>query len=112
MAEAVPVKGVGSGRFIVDRCLDFIKENGDAERDILIKTDQEPAIQLLIKEVVEARAEGKTLVEESPVKLTASSSGSAGVVERAVQEMEGKIGLGGKIRQAVGREGKDCGLHP
>ena len=91
MAEAVPVKGVGSGRFIVDRCLDFIKENGDAERDILIKTDQEPAIQLLIKEVVEARAEGKTLVEESPVKFTASSSGSAGVVERAVQEMEGKI---------------------
>ena len=47
MAEAVPVKGVGSGRFIVDRCLDFIRENGDAERDILIKSDQEPAIQIL-----------------------------------------------------------------
>ena len=41
--------------------------------------------------VVEARGEEKTLVEESPVKVTASSSGSAGVVERAVQEIEGKI---------------------
>ena len=49
MAEAVLVKGVGSGRFIVDRCLDFIKENGDAERDIILKSDQEPAIQILMK---------------------------------------------------------------
>ena len=30
MAEAVPTKGVGSGRFIVDRCLDFLRENGDS----------------------------------------------------------------------------------
>ena len=44
MAQAVPTKGVGSGRFIVDRCLDFVKENGDSERDIIVKTDQEPAM--------------------------------------------------------------------
>ena len=49
------MKGIGSGRFIVDRCLDFIKENGDAEQRIIVKTDQEPAIQLLVKEVAEAR---------------------------------------------------------
>ena len=71
---------MGSSRFIVDRCLDFIKENGDAEQDIVIKTDQEPAIQLLVREVVEARDDGRTTVEESPVKFMASSSGSAGVV--------------------------------
>ena len=75
------------GKFGVDKCLEFIEENGDGEGDILVKTDQEPAIQYLIKELVEARADGKTVVEESPVK----SSGSNGVAERGVQEIEGEI---------------------
>ena len=41
----------------------------------------------LVKDLVEARAEGKSAVEESPV----GSSGSNGVVERAVQGVEGRI---------------------
>ena len=87
MAAAVPMKGVGTGRFVVDKCLEFIAENGDGEGDIMVKTDQEPAIELLIKDLVEFRRVGKTVVEESPVK----SSGSNGIVERAVQEVEGKM---------------------
>ena len=41
----------------------------------------------LVKNLVEARAEGKSVVEESPV----GSSGSNGVVERTVQAVEGQI---------------------
>ena len=40
MATAVPMKGLSTGRFSVDKCLEFIEENGDAEARILVKTDQ------------------------------------------------------------------------
>ena len=39
MATAVPMKG-GTGRFAVDKCGEFIDENGDREGKVLIKTDQ------------------------------------------------------------------------
>ena len=52
-----------------------------------ITSDQEPAVKRLVKDLVEARTEGKSVVEESPV----GSSGSNGVVERTVQEVEGQI---------------------
>ena len=81
MATTVPMKG-SSGRFTVDKVLEYIEENGDAERDIILKNDQEPSIKILNKEVIEGRKEGKTIPEESPVK----SSGSNGVVERAGQQ--------------------------
>eukprot|EP00973_Karenia_brevis_P072601 10084811-Karenia_brevis.AAC.1 len=42
MATAVPHKG-GRGMFASARCLDLIGENGVKNRDLLIKTDQEPA---------------------------------------------------------------------
>ena len=48
---------------------------------------QEESIKYLIKGIQEGRPEGRTIVEESPVK----SSGSNGGVERAVQELEGEI---------------------
>ena len=71
----MPQKGA-SGRFAADKCLEFIQENGDEDNTIIIKTDQEPSIQYLVKDVVEMRKEGKTVQEESPV----GSSGSNGVV--------------------------------
>ena len=52
-----------------------------------IKSDQEPAVKRLVKDLVRARAEGKSVVEESPV----GSSGSNGVVERAMQAVEVQI---------------------
>ena len=53
----------------------------------LVKTDQEPAIEFLIKELLDARPEGRTIVEESPKE----SKGSNGDAERGVQEVEGQI---------------------
>eukprot|EP00973_Karenia_brevis_P031766 4383671-Karenia_brevis.AAC.1 len=44
-------------------------------------------MKLLIKSIQEERNEAKTVVEEAPKKV----KGSNGVVERAVQEMEGRI---------------------
>ena len=86
MATALPSKG-STGRFGVDKCLEFFEENGDSQGTVLLKSDQEPAIELLMRELVEARPEGRTVLEESPKQ----SSGSNGVVERAAQEVEGGI---------------------
>ena len=86
MASVVPIKGT-SGQFAVLRVLDFLKQCGAEESAVILKTDQEPAIEALIKDVVAARGQAATLVENSPV----GSSGSNGVVERAVQGVEGQI---------------------
>ena len=83
---AVPTKG-SSGKFVVDKALEFVEEVGDAKEKIILKTDQEPSIQYFIKDFMEQREEGRTIVEESPV----GSSGSNGVAERGVQGLEGQI---------------------
>ena len=91
-AMAVPEKGA-RGRSATDKCLEFIAENGDAQGDIIVKTDQEPAIKCLLKSIMEARPEGKTIPEKSLKSGNGQfqSSGSNGIVERAVQDIEGKI---------------------
>ena len=61
MATAVPTKG-STGKFALDKCLEYIDENGDREGTIIVKTDQENPIEYLMKEVVEGRPDGKTLV--------------------------------------------------
>ena len=71
LATTVPMKG-GSGRFAVDKVLEFIKENGDASRDIILKSDQEPSMKYLVKDLLEQRSEGRTVVEESPKKVPAA----------------------------------------
>ena len=86
MATAVPTKS-STGRFSIDKILDFVDEVGDSAAQIIIKSDQEPSIVSLAEDVVKAREEGRTVVEESPKQ----SSGSIGVVERAVQEVEGQM---------------------
>ena len=47
MATTVPVKGA-SGKFGVDTCLYSIEENCDKKGDIIVNTDQEPAIHFFI----------------------------------------------------------------
>ena len=86
MASVVPVKGT-SGQYSVIKALEFIRECGAEEAEIILKSDQEPAIEALMKDVVKTRGEKITLMERSP----AGSSGSNGVVERAVQSVEGVI---------------------
>ena len=76
---------MSSGRFAVDKALDFIEEAGDMNEKVIVKNDQEVSIQYFIKDLVEQRHEGRTILEESPVK----SSGSNGGVERGIQGVEG-----------------------
>ena len=84
MASVVPVKGT-LGQFAAMKVLDFIKECGAAEAEVILKADQEPAIEALMADVVKTRGAAITVIEKSPV----GSSGSNGVVERAVQTVEG-----------------------
>ena len=60
MATAIPSKG-STGRFAVDKCLEFFEENGDGQGTIILKSDQEPAMEFLMKEMIEARLEGRTI---------------------------------------------------
>ena len=85
-ATSVLTKG-SSGKFAVDRALDFIAEVVDMDGQIIIRNGQDPSIQYLIKDLVESRESGRFILEESPVK----SSGSIGVVERVVQGVEGHL---------------------
>eukprot|EP00973_Karenia_brevis_P037473 5169810-Karenia_brevis.AAC.1 len=78
MATAVSQKG-GRGMFAVDRCLDCINESGDSKVDILVKSDTEEAMKMLIRSVQEERRDSKTVVEEALKKV----KGSNGVIERA-----------------------------
>ena len=89
MATTVPVKG-SSGKFSAQKILEFIEECGDSATDIIVKSDQEPAITILMKDLMEERGDLKgrrTILEEAPVK----SKGSNGQVERAVQTIEGHL---------------------
>eukprot|EP00973_Karenia_brevis_P010397 1410629-Karenia_brevis.AAC.1 len=52
---------------------------------------------MLVRSIQEDRSEGKTVVEEAPKKV----EGSNGIVERAVQE------IGGRIRSVLWHKGED-----
>ena len=64
-----------------------MEEVGDKATKVIIKTDQEPSIKYLVKDIIDTRPEGQTVPEESPVK----SSGSNGRVERGIQGLEGQL---------------------
>ena len=68
MATAVPEKG-SQGKFAVDKVEEMLEEVGDRNQTVIVKTDQEPAIECLIKDLVEARVEGRTVVEEAGVVI-------------------------------------------
>ena len=85
-AVAVPTKGA-SGKFAVDKAIEYMEESGDQLGKVIVKTDQEPSIQYFVKDLIESSPEGQTIVEESPVK----SSGSNGIVEKGVQGIEGQL---------------------
>ena len=74
-AMAVPTKGSG-GRFAVDKALGLIEEVGGMIERMIVKNDQD-SIQYFIKDLVEQRQEGRTVLEDPPVE----SSGSNGLVE-------------------------------
>ena len=82
-AVVVPAKG-STGRYAARMVLDFIQECGDKDRDVIVKSDQEPAIKALVNDICMARTGAKTIMENSPV----GSKGSNGIVERTVQMVE------------------------
>ena len=77
----------GADEYVVKRALAFLQELGYGSLKILIKSDQESSIQSVIQQLVKARTDQVTLTEHSPVR----SSGSNGVVERAIKEVENQI---------------------
>jgi hypothetical protein len=87
MAAVVPTKSTGT--FVAKRVLAFMHEVGIAYGDLVVKSDQEPAIKSIINEVGRMRAasgcSGRYIDEDSPV----GSSASNGVIERAVQSVQG-----------------------
>ena len=81
--------------------MDMIEEVGDRKQTIIVKTDQEPAIRVLIADIVEEREEGRTIVEESPK----GSSGSNGVVERGSRHRRTDQSDASGVRGQVGTKG-------
>ena len=80
MASVVPVKG-SSHKFPAKRIGAFIRELGLEGQDIVLRSEQEPALQDLLTEVGKRRTPAKTFHEVSSV----GSSASNGAAERGVQ---------------------------
>ena len=81
-AVAVPSKG-STGNFATKMVLDLIRECGDDNRDIILKTDQENAIKFLVDDICAARAGTRTIAESAQK----GSKGSNGIAEQAVQSV-------------------------
>ena len=86
MATVVPRKGT-MGSFAAQRLTSFMMELGLGASDVIIEGDQEPAIKALIEDVARLRARARTIPEHSP----AGSSGSNGVVERAIWSIDAQV---------------------
>lgn len=77
----VPNKG-SAGTQARNMVLELMEECGDKERDVVLKTDQEPATRALAGEICASRTGART------IPAPKGSKGSNGVVERAVQSAE------------------------
>ena len=72
MASVVPTKG-GTGAFAARKAIEQINESGHRELNVIVKSDQEPAIKFLMNDMSRMRTSGKTLVEESPKRSSGSN---------------------------------------
>ena len=114
LATVVPMKGT-SVEYPVRRTLTFLKEMGLEGAEVVIKSDQEPALKDLLNTIAARRTAkskiekfdkddgpadgdasasgpptpsvGRTIHESSP----AGSSQSNGLIERAIQDVEGQV---------------------
>ena len=88
LATAVPAKGADD--FAAKRAVAFLREIGCEQGDVIVKSDQEPAIQALVTAIGKVRAAAggrRMIVEASPVGQSASN----GVIERGIREIEQQI---------------------
>ena len=86
MSSVVPLKGA-SHEYPARRIIAFIKELGLEAHDLVLRSDQEPALQDLLNLIGRKRIPAKTFQKLSPV----GSSASNVVAERGVQTVEGQI---------------------
>lgn len=92
----VPSKGSTSA-FAAKRVVELINECGNKDTDIIIKSDQEPAIKFLVDDICKNRTGAKTIEELAPIKGKCSK----GVVERTV------LGLHQISKESAGLEVQD-----
>ena len=88
LSMMVPAKG--REQYVVDRVVAFLEEVGCLHGDVVAKSDQESSIRALVEAVGQMKGikgSGRWIVEHSPV----GSSQSNGVIERAVQSIEGQL---------------------
>ena len=98
MGTVVPSKS--TGEFAARRVLAFMREFGCDYTEINMKSDNEPALKVLVENVGRLRAAhgaGRMNIENSP----AYSSRSNGVIERGVQTVQGQLRV---MRSASGGE--------
>ena len=72
---------------VIRRVMAFLTELGHSGNNVIIKTDQESPDRAVAAKIAAERQEGRTILENSPVK----SSGSNGVIERGVKEFEYQV---------------------
>ena len=89
-------------QFPKKRMLAFLRELGAEFCTVFLKSDGEPAIKAFEDEIAMGRGEVQTIKEDSPTV----SSGSNGVVERAIQNVQGilrvtKCALGARWRKEI-----------
>ena len=82
MAHVVPLKG-GDFEWITGQVAKDLKKFG-IQGDVVLRSDQEPAIKDMLQEVAKQRPWARTVVESSP----SGDSKSNGFAERAVQSIE------------------------
>ena len=73
--------------FVIKRIVAFIKELGYESTKLIIKSDQESSVKAVIDAVIRARGNSPTMPEHSPVR----SSGSNGIIERGIKEVQGQL---------------------
>ena len=88
MASVVPVKG-SSHEFPAKRINAFLRELGLEAQDLVLRNDQEPALQDLLAEVGRRRVPAKTFYEVSRV----GSSASTGWPKEVCKLLKGRFGF-------------------
>ena len=89
MVQGIVVPRKGAHTPTAQKVVGFVKELGCENVDVVVKSDQEPAIRAMVREICRIRSANgvRTIPESSP----AYSSASNGVVERGVQTVEAQM---------------------
>ena len=72
---------------MIKRIIAFSQELGNESAKIVLKSDQESSVKSVIDGAIRARRDAPTMPEYSPVR----SSGSNGVIERRIKEVQGQL---------------------